>query len=100
MREQLTAKISAQLSAPVRAYLEMAECLAEGEYLTVEMDEESMVFVDKPKNHEIFNQGARSLGFAGCNLRKKEARMPDAPMEISQLLKPCKIFGRTCKQKN
>ena len=93
LREQLMDQVSAQLSPPVRAYLEMAECMIEGEYLTVEMDEESMIFVDKPKNHEIFNQGARALGFSGCNLRKKEARIPDAPMEVSQLLSRARSLG-------
>jgi len=93
LREKLIAQVSARLSPPVRAYLEIAECRTEGGCLIVEMDEESMVFADKPGNHEILNQGARAMGFSGCGLRKKEARKPAGQMEVSELLNRARSLG-------
>lgn len=79
LRDSFIQLVGRRVNPAVRAYLDLSDFSASGQILSLEVPEESVVFMEKPANVALFTEAARELGLSEVRVSKKGDKKP-APL--------------------
>lgn len=98
LRASFTGKVASRVNPAVRAYLELSDVSGAEHILHLAVPEESVVFMEKPANVELFTTAARELGFSEVRVSKKGEKKPALSSGASDLLSNAAKLGIPIKK--
>ncbi|ODU55764.1 MAG: DNA polymerase III, subunit gamma and tau [Clostridium sp. SCN 57-10] len=98
LRASFAEKVAPRVNPAVRAYLELSDVSGAEHILHLAVPEESVVFMEKPTNVELFTTAARELGFSEVRVSKKGEKKPALSAGASDLLSNAAKLGIPIKK--